>query len=78
VSEIESMLRRAVGYLRDISNTLSLIGLFLLGSFAYHACSAPAHADPQPALDRQLVERMVRALEDSARAQHKLADRSCK
>lgn len=39
-----------------------------------------AHADPQAALDRQLTERMVRALEDQARATQRLveAEERCK
>jgi hypothetical protein len=38
------------------------------------------HADPVPALDRQLVERMVRALEDQSRAIDRLvnATEKCK
>lgn len=31
-----------------------------------------SHADPQPALDRQLVERLVRATEAQARATERL------
>lgn len=31
-----------------------------------------SHAEPQPALDRQLVERIVRALEAQARATERL------
>lgn len=39
-----------------------------------------AHADPSPALDRQLVERMTRALEAQARATERLvqATERCK
>jgi hypothetical protein len=36
------------------------------------ALERSSHADPAPAMDRQLVERMVRALEDQARATNKL------
>lgn len=37
------------------------------------------HADPSPALDRQLVERMVRALEDQVHATDRLqATERCK
>lgn len=45
-----------------------LVGLLLAASGTMRV----AHADPQPALDRQLVERMTRALEDQVRATDKL------
>ena len=45
--------------------------LFVLAVFG--CAMSSAHADPQPALDRQLVERMTRALEEQARATQQLA-----
>jgi hypothetical protein len=51
-----------------------------LGVALLFALDRSAHADPESALDRQLVERMVRALEDQARATDKLvqATERCK
>jgi hypothetical protein len=46
--------------------------LLLMATFAAgFACAAlgRAHAEPQPAFDRSLVERLVRAQEESAREQ---------
>jgi hypothetical protein len=43
--------------------------LLVVGFASGYACAAlnRAHAEPQPAFDRNLVERLVRAHEDSAR-----------
>lgn len=51
------------------------IVLALLAGFALMlavAALSVAHAEPQPALDRALVERLVRALETQARATERL------
>lgn len=59
------------------ANVLRAIALSLA---LWFALDRSARADPNAALDRQLVERMVRALEDQARATDKLvqATERCK
>ncbi|HET8936394.1 MAG TPA: hypothetical protein VFN67_23280 [Polyangiales bacterium] len=50
----------------------ALAGVLLLVTFlSGYACAAlsRAHAEPQPAFDRSLVERLIRAQEESAREQ---------
>lgn len=50
----------------------ALAGLLLLTTFLAGYASAAlgrAHAEPQPAFDRNLVERLIRAQEESAREQ---------
>lgn len=50
-------------------NAVKQAGWFVLGAvFAWWLQGSRVHADPQPALDRQLTERMARALEQQARA----------
>jgi hypothetical protein len=44
----------------------ALFALPLVAAAAW--ATLPVHADPQPALDRQLVERLVRAQESQAHA----------
>jgi len=46
----------------------ALIWACVLGILLCVIVPVLAHADPQPALDRQLVERLVRAQESQARA----------
>lgn len=55
---------------------IALLVGFLLGQ----ALTARVHAEPDPALDRQLVERMVRAMESQAHATEDLvrATERCK
>lgn len=50
--------------------TYAIVFAFAVGALL--ATLSGAHADPSPALDRQLVERMVRALEAQAHATDRL------
>lgn len=52
----------------------------VLLALAFVAGCSTAHAEPAPALDRQLVERLVRALERQAQATERLvtATERCK
>lgn len=63
-------------------NNLRILGFILLGAVAGEAIKTcqHVHADPTPALDRQLVERMTRALEAQAKATQELvrATERCK
>jgi hypothetical protein len=45
--------------------------LLAVAIFAWGVVTLYAHAEPQPALDRQLVERLVRAEESQARSQER-------
>lgn len=48
------------------------VPMVVLSLVLWVAATGHAHADPQPALDRQLVERMTRALEAQASATQQL------
>lgn len=55
-------------------SSLRVAAIFLLGAVLGEVWSLYVHADPQPALDRELVERMTRALEAQARAAERCKD----
>lgn len=57
-----------------VMSSLRVAAIFLLGAVLGEVWSLYVHADPQPALDRELVERMTRALEAQARAAERCKD----
>lgn len=52
---------------RNVLTGLLLVAMFLAGYAS--AALGRAHAEPQPAFDRSLVERLIRAQEESTREQ---------
>lgn len=71
MARLEAGMRRTA---REVAKA-AVGGVLVAAAFIALALASPAgraHADPQPALDRQLTERLVRALEAQARATERL------